>query len=179
MGCTLFIRSLEMQLYRYIGPKRIFERVKPELFGVPIRSPDDIRKWVRDTKQELIDKCVTSTFVIDATGVLLIADRHSEHVICAGGHSVRSAGEIIFRIGHTVEVAGVSNQSTGYCPEPESWSAVAAALAEANFEPIAGFTKVCEFRRCTGCQTITLVKDQVFECVVCGTELPVIYNCQD
>lgn len=168
-----------MQLYRYIGPKRILERVKPELCGVPIRSPDDIQAWVRDTRQELTDKCVTVTFVIDAVGVLLIADRHSEHVICANGQSVRSAGEITFSIGHAVEVAGVSNQSTGYCPEPKSWMAVAKALTEAKLAPIAGFTKVCEFRRCNGCETITLVKDQVLECAVCGSELPEAYNCQD
>jgi len=61
------------------------------------------------------------TFVIDQSGTLLVADRQSEHVACAGRQPVLSAGEMTFLVsGKVVEMAEVSNQSTGYCPEPES-----------------------------------------------------------
>lgn len=167
-----------MQLYRYVGPKRIADRVRSEPAGVPIRSPADVLAWVRDTAQGLSGGCVIATFVVDAAGILLVADRRSEHVACAGRQPVRSAGEITFAVGRAVEVAGVSNQSTGYCPEPESWPAVAAALTAAGLESPAGFSLACEFRRCVGCGSLTLVKYGVFECGVCGAELPVEYNCQ-
>ncbi len=165
--------------YRYVGPKRIADRIRPEPAGVPIRSPEDVRAWVRSTAQELSAGCVTATFVVDAVGVLLVADRRSEHVACAGGQPVRSAGEITFAVGRAVGVVAVSNQSTGYCPEPESWPAVAATLVAAGLEPPAGFALACEFRRCVGCGSLTLVKGGVFECGVCGAELPAAYNAQE
>jgi hypothetical protein len=43
--------------------------------------------------------------VIDAKGNLLLAERCSEHVACAGGGPVLSAGEIFFRVsGESVKV---------------------------------------------------------------------------
>lgn len=168
-----------MRLYRYVGPKRITERVGLEPTGVPIRSPEDVRDWVRDAAQELIGGCVIATFVVDAAGILLVADRRSEHVACAGGQPVRSAGEITFAVGRTVEVVGVSNQSTGYCPEPESWLAVAEALSGVGLLAPDGFALACEFRRCIGCDGLTLVKSGVFECGTCGAELPTAYNVQE
>jgi hypothetical protein len=86
---------------------------------------------------------VIATFVIDASGTLKVADRRSEHVLCAGGVPVRSAGEVTFAIqADRVAVVAVSNQSTGYCPEPESWNAlswfvtalIAVALAFLNLD---------------------------------------------
>jgi hypothetical protein len=69
------------------------------------------------------------TFVVDEQGSLLVADRRSEHVACSGGRPVLSAGEMFFSVSDVgIEVVGVSNQSTGFCPEPESWPAIAAAL---------------------------------------------------
>jgi hypothetical protein len=136
-----------MRLYRYVGPKRIAERVGPEPTGVPIRSPDDVRTWVRELGQESIAGCVIVTFVVDASGELLVADRHSEHVACAGDRAVQSAGEMTFAVGRSVEVVAVSNQSTGYCPD-------------------------------VGCESLTLVKAGVFECGVCGSDLPAGYNVQ-
>lgn len=168
-----------MRLYRYVGPDRIADRAGRQLGGVPIHSSDDVLAWIRDTAQELSAGCVIATFVVDASGTLLLADRHSEHVACAGGQSVRSAGEITFAIGRQVTVVGVSNQSTGYCPEPESWPAVAAALLRAGLPALEEFTMRCIFRRCSECANLTLVKDAVFECYVCGTDLPADYNCQE
>ena len=33
------------------------------------------------------------------------------------------------------------------------------------------------FRRCTDCGCITIVKDNCFECAVCGADLPTAWNC--
>jgi hypothetical protein len=170
-----------MRLYRYVGPKRIADRVEPIPAGTPIRCADDLYRWIRDSEQELdADDCVIATFVIDANGVLLVADRRSEHVACAGRQLVLSAGELTIRSSDsTVVVIGASNQSTGYCPEPESWPAVATALRLAGLEAPAGFTLECVFRLCPKCGNKNLVKDSVFDCGVCGSSLPVAYNCQD
>jgi hypothetical protein len=168
-----------MQLHRYVGPKRIADRIRSGPAGTPIRSPDDVRAWVRDTAQELSAGCVIATFVIDAPAILLVADRRSEHVVCAGGQPVLSAGEITFHIGRAVEVTGVSNQSTGYCPEPESWPAVAEALSRAGLVAPDRFSLACVFRRCIRRDNLNLVKDGVFECGICGSELPAAYNVQE
>src|SRR5947209_2203795 len=42
-----------------------------------------------------------------------------------------------------------------------------------------GFALACEFRRCLGCGSLTLVKGGVFECGVCGADLPAAYNVQE
>ena len=83
-----------------------------------------------------------------------------------------------FEVARAVELAEVSNQSTGYCPEPESWPTVAAALTQAGLQPPDGFTLACEFRRCPKCNGITLVKDGVLRCGMCDAALPSAYNVQ-
>jgi hypothetical protein len=170
-----------MRAYRYVGPKRIADRIVPDQRGAPIRSPDDVIRWVADSGQTSdADGYVIATFVLDQAGNLLVADRHSEHVACAVGEPVLSAGEMTFDLtAPPVRVVEVSNQSTGYCPEPESWPAVAAALTAAGLEAPPWFARVCVFRRCVGCGMRNLVKDGVFECAVCGRDLPAEYNCQD
>jgi len=174
------MREISMRLYRYVGPRQIADRAGQTASGSPIRAATDVRRWVRESGQ-LLDpaSCVIATFVIDATGTLLIADRHSEHVACAGGQPVKCAGDMTVRVlAEAVAVVAVSNQSTGYCPEPASWPAVAAALLAAGLEPPAGFDRACDFRICPRCAGKQLVKDAVYECAVCGTELPTVYNCQ-
>jgi len=168
-----------MRLYRYVGPKGIAERVDPAALGVPIRSPQDVLRWVRETAQKAdADGLVIATFVIDEAGLLRVADRRSEHVACAGGGLVQSAGEITFVLGRgKAGVAAVSNQSTGFCPEPESWPAVEATLRQAGFLAPDGFSPACVFRRCPKCGSISVVKDAVFECAVCDSPLPEAWNC--
>jgi hypothetical protein len=162
-------------LYRYVGPADIAERAAGQPAGTPIRSPDEFTRWAEGTGHRT--GTVVVTFVIDAVGELRIADRHSEHVACAGGQAVRSAGEMTFEL-RPLAIVAVSNQSTGYCPEPDSWPAVEAALTRIGFQPPVGFDPVCVFRRCEACGTKNLVKDGVFECGACGAELPAAYNCQ-
>lgn len=57
-----------MKLYRYVGPKQIADRIRPEAAGTPIRSLDDIRAWVRDTSQDLSADSIIAMFVVDMDG---------------------------------------------------------------------------------------------------------------
>src|SRR5208282_1704562 len=143
-----------------------------------IETQEDVRRWVRQTGQELDGTgSVIATFIIDEFGWLRIADRRSEHVACAGGRPVQSAGEMTFTVRPTrVSVIGVTNQSTGYCPEPDSWLAVAAALARAGIAGPEGFGQEFVFRRCPRCGSINVIKEGVFECEVCGAALPREWN---
>ena len=164
--------------YRYVGPTKIAERAPLAPAGVRVESPADVRHWIRRTGQELnAAGSVIATFVIDESGWLRIADRRSEHVACAGGTPVRSAGEMTFTVRPSgVSVTWVSNQSTGYCPEPSSWPAVHAALAQAGIAAPEGFSQEFEFRRCPRCGSINIIKEKVFECGVCATPLPAEWN---
>src|SRR5262249_17513839 len=168
----------EMRLYRYVGPKSIADRVGAGRAGVPVRCAQAVAPWARDSRQQLVSGCVTATFVVDASGHLLIADRCSEHVACAGGRPVRSAGEMTFALGREVVVVEVSNQSVGYCPEPQSWPAVADALLRAGLTPPDSFTLACVFRRCVNCFGLNVVKGGSFECEICAAELAAAYNVQ-
>ncbi len=167
------------RLYRYLGPAHLAANNPQPTHQVRINGPADVHRWIAETHQT-IDRAgeVVTTFIIDTQGDLWIADRHSEHVQCARGQPVLSAGEMTFRVtGVGVEVGEVTNQSTGYCPEPESWPAVEAALANAGIELPAGFTHAFTFRRCPDCNALALVKEEAFECPECGSPLPPVWNC--
>jgi hypothetical protein len=164
--------------YRYVGPKTIADRAPPAPAGIRVDSPENVRRWIQQTDQELsATGSVTATFVVDETGILRIADRRSEHVACAGGKPVLSAGEMTFTVMPSdVCVSWVTNQSTGYCPEPDSWPAVEAALARAGIAGPEGFSQEFMFRRCPRCGSINIIKEGVFECGVCATRLPEEWN---
>lgn len=146
---------------------------------MPVHGPNEVLHWVKATKQELdLEGAVTATFIVDTGGRLWLADRQSEHVQCARGGDVLAAGEITFQVaGSCVWVSGVTNQSTGYCPDPASWPAVAASLEEAGLQHPDGFTPEFHFRRCDACDLINLVKDGCWECCVCQSPLPEGWNC--
>lgn len=165
------------RLYHYVGPPGIRGRVSGKVAGSRITSVADLLAWLRDTGQTPgPDGLLAATFVVDAGGQLLLADRRSEHVACAGGGPVLSAGEMFFRRDGGAEVAEVSNQSTGFCPEPESWPAVAEALDRIGVAHPGGFTTEIVFRRCERCRERNAVKDSWFVCAVCGAELPAKWN---
>ena len=165
--------------YRYIGPQDIVHAVANHPQGHPIQSVADLKDWMKQTQQQSNRwGLVEATFVITEEGVLALADRHSEHVACAGGKPVRSAGEMFFALGKDGwEVQEVSNQSAGYCPEPDSWQAVAAALEHIGLPHPDAFTEACLFRRCPDCRQLNLIKEDVFVCALCGAELPRAWNC--
>jgi hypothetical protein len=166
------------RLYRYQGPRAIADAVASHTEGHRIRSAADLEHWMHHTAQQANSwGLIEATFVIDRDGVLSLADRHSEHVACAGGKAVRAAGEMFFaRYENGWEIREVSNQSTGYCPEPSSWQEVAAALARIPLAGPEGFSQVYLFRRCPACRQINLIKEQVFVCAVCDSEPPRAWN---
>jgi hypothetical protein len=160
--------------YRYIGPAELLP-AQPVNRGQPIRSPDDLATWLSmRTGEELAEPF---TFVIDREGTLRLAPRRSEHVACAAGDPVLSAGEIAFSRDQVHwAVSQVSNQSTGYCPDPASWPAVNNALDRAGLAHPDHFTDPIVFRRCPRCHERNLVKDDYFSCAVCDAELPRTWN---
>ena len=163
------------RFYDYVGPAEIKARVAGRPAGTRIGSVAELLAWFRQADKE--HGLAVTTFVIDETGGLLLADRRSEHVACAGGGPVLSAGEMFFVvIEDKVEVVEVSNQSTGYCPEPESWPAVAAALGRIGVRHPGRFTAEVVFRRCEQCGERNVVKDGWFVCGVCGADLPVEWD---
>jgi hypothetical protein len=140
-----------------------------------MRSIGDFNEWASArTAEELTEPF---TFVVDIAGVLRLAPRRSEHVVCAGGGEVLSAGEMSFHeeSGRLV-VDEVSNQSTGYCPDSGSWPVVSAALDRAGIAHPAGFTQDVVFRRCPSCQQVNVVREQDFVCVFCDELLPREWN---
>jgi hypothetical protein len=142
--------------------------------GVRIESALDLENWTRQTGQRPNrEGLIAVTFVVEEQGDLRVADRGSEHAACSGGRPVLSAGELFFRAAEVVEI---SNQSTGFCPEPESWPAVAAALDRAGLCHPGRFTREVIFRRCPACGQKNLVKDGWFVCGVCGAGLPANWN---
>src|ERR1700712_2477769 len=118
------------RLYRYVGPEPIRTRSASARGGTPMASRENLRAWLNGQDVSKSVGQVAATFVIDPDGRLKLADRRSEHVACAAGGRVLSAVEMFFSTRGEMIVEEVSNLSTGYCPEPCSWGAVARALDE-------------------------------------------------
>lgn len=161
--------------YRYVGPADLKELVRSGGEGQSVRSQADFDEWVSArTTAELAEPF---TFVVDAAGTLRLAPRRSEHVVCAGGGTVLSAGEISFRMESGRWAADeVSNQSTGYCPDVSSWSAVADALDRFGIVRPSAFTHEVVFRRCPACRQLSIVREEDFVCVFCDEVLPKEWN---
>lgn len=161
--------------YRYVGPPDLRALVQPEAEGRSIRSAADFDDWA--SALAAVELAEPLTFVIDSAGVLRLAPRRSEHVVCAGGGPVLGAGEMSFRWESGQWVVGeVSNQSTGYCPDISSWPAVARALDAAGIGHPSGFTHEVVFRRCLACGQVNIVREEDFVCVFCDEELPREWN---
>jgi hypothetical protein len=166
------------RIYQYVGPDDIRERAATAPAGFPVRSAADVRAWAADTGQQPDRRgLIAVTFVVDEQGSLRVADRRSEHIACAGGGPVLSAGEMFIRLSAAgAQVVEVTNQSTGYCPEPESWPAVASALDAIGVPHPGRFTQEVVFRRCPVCGERNVVKDGWFICGLCGADLPEKWN---
>ncbi|MEU9443593.1 hypothetical protein AB0D42_22330 [Streptomyces sp. NPDC048304] len=161
--------------YRYVGPEDVKAGIRPGGSGVDVRTGGEFADWAAGRSREELAE--PFTFVVRGDGVLRLAPRRSEHVACAGGEPVLSAGEISFR-----EDAGrwavreVSNQSTGYCPDVDSWPAAAGALDRAGLGHPGRFTHEVVFRRCLTCGQHNIVRDGHFVCVFCDADLPERWN---
>jgi len=164
--------------YAYVGPHAIRELLKQSTSRNAIRKPDDILAWISATKPTFgQNNTIVVTFIVDMNQTLWIADQRSEHVVCAAGQDVLSAGEITFAIqDQHIEVTAIANQSTGYCPEPESWPIIEQIFTQLGLSHPSNFTTEFIFRRCNSCRTINIVKDGWFECAVCQAPLSQKWN---
>ncbi|MEU9918636.1 hypothetical protein [Streptomyces sp. NPDC051001] len=161
--------------HRYVGPAEIRALVRPGAKGRAIESPADLAAWVAERAEA--EAREPYTFVVDLDGRLRLAPRRSEHVACAGGGCVLAAGEMAFsRASGPWTAHEISNQSTGYCPDLTSWDAVARALESAGVGHPGRFTHEVVFRRCEGCRECSVVREDDFVCVFCGSDLPLEWN---
>ena len=166
-------------MYGYVGCQSIKFSVSDYPIGVQIKSKKLLEQWIKDTNQKPNNiRLIAATFVIDLQGYLRIAERHSEHIACSGGEKVFSAGEIFLSSQYSNrEVIEISNQSTGFCPESKSWLAVQQALNRIPLNHPGEFTTKFIFRRCTQCNQINIVKENLFICSVCNAKLSSSWNC--
>ena len=161
--------------YHYVGPKEILEAARMQPRGTPIPSAEHLAAWLRsDPTDRLADGSWVATFTIGADQILYLAPRRSEHVACASGGCVLSAGEIT--IDDAWSVVEISNQSTGYCPEPDSWDSVETVLDQIGLKHPGQFTNAVIFRRCPKCNERNIVKDAWYYCQCCNAELPDAWN---
>lgn len=158
-------------LFVYLGPEAIRERVRAESMGTAIASEEQLRQWLLGDSVRLREG---ATFVVTADGTLRLAARRSEHVACAGGEAVRSAGEMQFFVDRKerVRVVEVSNLSTGYAPDVTSFAEVKRALDAAGVAAPATWTAAFVLRKCGQCGQVSVIKDNVYECAVCSQSLP-------
>jgi hypothetical protein len=165
-----------MKSYSYIGPESILFRVSSQYSGVTIHNINDLSKWISAKKYDKNEQIIIA-YVIDISGKLVVCDRHFEHVQCARSGRVLAAGEIVvqFNNSHPI-ITGITNQSIGYCPKPESWSAVKQALESIEIEYPDYFTKVCHFRKCENCGEISIIKDDYYICENCNQQLSREWN---
>ena len=163
-----------MRRYAYVGPEHVRSAATGAPAGTPIGSPDELARWI-SSQHDADGAALTATFVVALDGAIRVANRRSEHVACAAGQPVLSAGEIRFSLDGT-RVVAASNLSTGYCPEPESWPAVADALDRAGIAHGLRFDDEMTFRRCPECGERNVVKDSWFVCAICNAALPADWN---
>ena len=160
--------------YRYVGPAELRDLVIA-VDTVAADAPAALAGWLAGREQDELVEPVT--FVVALDGVLRLAPRRSEHVALAGGRDVLAAGEVTFvPAGSGWRVAEATNQSTGYCPEPDSWPAVGRALDGLGVEHPGDFTDKFVFRCCLACGERNIVRENDFACALCNGALPERWN---
>ncbi len=169
---------MQRREYQYVGPPEIQEIARTQPRGTAINSVGDLVTWLESNPTDQTPEgnwIATFTICIDL--VLCVAPRRSEHVACAAGGPVLSAGEIT--IDNEFNIPEISNQSTGFCPEPESWSTVQLVLDRIGVQHPGEFTNDVVFRLCPKCRESNIVKDSWFYCQLCDAKLPENWNFTD
>ncbi len=160
--------------YRYVGPAEFRDQVIA-VDAVCVNAPALLDQWQAERDRRELAEPVT--FVVALDGVLRLAPRRSEHIALARGQDVLAAGEMkLAPAGTGWRVTEVTNQSTGYCPDPDCWPAVATALDRVGIAHPAGFTNKVIFRRCPSCGERNIVRDDDYTCALCGSALPAQWN---
>ena len=89
--------------YTYQGPRELLKLDTPEDLTL-IRKKEDVLVWMQNRTDAI------ATFILNLEGQLWIATRNAEHVACARGKNVLSAGEIVFaRMSATAWIESVTN----------------------------------------------------------------------
>ena len=179
-GRSSLYQNHNMRLYRYIGSDSVRSSSSMESERHEVTNLQGLRDYVhsRQPRPKPGDE-ITFTYVVLPPGRLFLADRRSEHVSCARGEPVLTAGEITFRVmPGGIEVSDATNLSTGYCPESGSWKPLVAELNRCNVPGIGGFTHSFEFRHCPSCGMICVIKDDLYACPGCDRPLSSVWNCQ-
>jgi hypothetical protein len=159
--------------YPYVGPVELAEGTRRDGPRGLLVEGGDVGALLEALGEDPGADRVTLTYTVGEDGDLRVASRHSEHVACAGGVPVRAAGELtVVRAERGWEVEDVTNQSTGYCPEPTCWPAARDALERAGLAPPEAFTRAFVFRTCRACGALQIVKEGWFVCAECGEDLP-------
>ncbi|MET8152939.1 TM2 domain-containing protein [Actinoplanes sp. NPDC049668] len=160
--------------YRYVGPVEIRdEAVTVDMLTVD--SSARLADWLTGRASTEPDDPLT--FVVTVEGRLRLAPRRSEHVALAAGRDVLAAGEMTFaRDASGWRVLEVTNQSTGYCPDPDCWPAVRRSLDRLGIPHPGDFTDKVVFRRCPSCAERNIVRDGDFVCALCDNDLPARWN---
>lgn len=166
---------MSFRKYHYVGPDEIRGVALTQPPGTDIQTPDDLAAWLESSPTEqTADGNWIATFTVSANRILRLAPRRSEHVACASGGPVLSAGEIT--IDSEYDIVDISNQSTGFCPEPESWAVVESVLDQIGLKHPERFTNAVVFRQCPKCNQRNIVKDSWYYCQLCDAKLPESWN---
>ncbi|MEV0903117.1 hypothetical protein [Actinoplanes sp. NPDC049802] len=160
--------------FSYVGPAEILDEAGT-VEAVTVRSATLLADWLAGSGSA--DLGEPFTFVVTLDGDLKLAPRRSEHVALAAGRDVLAAGEMLFvRDVSGWRVLEVTNQSTGYCPDPDCWPAVRESLDRLGTAHPGDFTDKVVFRRCPSCRERNIVRDGDFTCALCDSELPARWN---
>ncbi len=160
--------------YHYVGPTELHGQPPPaEAITVGVSAV--LQRWLAARAQAELDE--PFSFVVTLDGSLRLAPRRSEHVALAAGRDVLAAGEMMFtREAGAWRVRQATNQSTGYCPDPDCWTAVSRTLDHLGLKHPGAFTDELIFRRCPSCGERNIVRDGDFTCAMCDSVLPAWWN---
>ncbi len=154
--------------YNYVVSRRIAEQAEAPISRLAPATPDDIRSWSLAPNNGNLEL----TFVVDPRGQLWLSIDTASMSPARADSPYSLLASCVPRVTpQQVAVVSVSNQSTGYCPEPDCWPAVRDALRNAGLESPNEFTHAFDFRRCVSCSGINILKDGMPDCPSCGTEL--------
>ena len=165
---------VQTRWYRYVGPAELRDQAVA-VDAVALDAPATLDGWLGRLDRE--ERSEPVTFVITLDGMLRLGPRRSEHVALAGGRAVLAAGELRFAAaGAGWRIVEVTNQSTGYCPDPGCWPVVGTALDRLGVRHPGEFTDKVVFRRCPSCGERNIVRDDDFTCALCDSALPTLWN---
>lgn len=167
------MKAGSFRLYPYVGDARLL--TLPPTERTPVAGPQDLSRWRQSHVSDLDrEGYVAATYILDEDSHLWLAHRRTEHVACARGGPVLAAGEIF--LGDVPEIGRITNQSTGYCPSVDCWETLSGYLIALGITCPEGFDPAFEFRKCSQCQQIQLVRDAYFFCQHCDAVLDLSWN---